>query len=1078
MNIRFDQPEYLWLLLLAGPIVWLGMRSLAALEPARRWTAIGLRLAVLAILVLMLAGLQAVRTHDDLTVIAVIDQSESVRRFAGALAGSGAGSDQAKDFVQSVKDYLKQAASDRRDGDRLGLVTYDGKSTVRALPSEAADLEAGTIDQPTEGTDTASAIRSGMALSMADSGHRIVLVSDGNDTTGDAEAAAEEAAAAGIPIDVLPAQYQVEHEVMVERLFAPNEAREGQTVPLRIVLRATRPADGLIQLLHDDTPIDLNGEAEGRGAPVYRSDWTLEETNLPVADDHADHADNADNPTINAPEDLLGRYVAVREVDVPMGFTGVNKFRAIFEPAEGDDTMQVNNRAEAFTLVSGKGRVLFVDNVGGDSGNILPRALASRGIELDVVKPRGLPISLDMMQRYDAIILQNVPYDAITPPQQRMIVKYVHDLGGGMVMLGGPDSFGAGGWTNSDLDKYILPVSCQIPSQTILPSGALVLVIDRSGSMASSVGGTMASQQELANEAAVLALNTLYPQDLVGVVAFDGDAKAIVKVQMNSDPGAVAKQVRSLQPGGGTNIYAGLDMAYRELAPLNVQDAAVKHIILLTDGNSMEPVPGGYIKLAAEMRRNNISLSTIGVGDGHDAQLLTQLANMGNGNYHPITNPANLPQVFIKEAKTIRKNLVKEIPFIPTVLPTGSPIMSSLGAVPELKGLVLTGEKHDPRILMPLVGPEGEPVFAHWQVGLGRSAAFTSDATNRWATQWLSWGGYPDFWARTVRTIARPSASRDADLLVAIRDGQLNVQLDAAFESEPAPRRGRQRTGSFGNFLDVKGSILKPDGSVQPISLDQVGPGQYRANAPADQTGNYVVSLFIDAPDGTRRAVFGGAGRPPGEELRRFRSNNALLHRIAEVTGGRILDPKAPAPAGLFDRTIPFETRSIRPLWRTLLFWLVVLFMLDVACRRIAWDALAIWNGCRQRVDALLGTLKPREVEAEATLAALKNRQTQTEQQLHDRSTGRRAAPHPPALRKPPSPHRPANASSKHPPTSSPPATSPNPSAAQAMTPHPHVTRATSRTTRQSPTTARPPADCSPPNDAPVNSAKKRISHR
>ena len=995
--IRFDQPEYLWLLLLAGPIVWLGMRSLAALEPFRRWTAIGLRLAVLLILTLMLSGMQAVQRHDDLTVIAVMDQSESVRKFAKPPAEVGQSDEVAQtsqDYEQWARGYLTKLAGDRRGGDRLGLVTYDGKSSVRALPSEAAELETSTVDQPHEGTDTADAIRSGMALFPPDSGQRMVLVTDGNDTTGNVLAAAEEAAAAGVPIDILPVRYRVKNEVMVERLFSPNEAREGQTVPLRVVLRATRPADGQVQLLHDDTPIDLNGDAPGFGAPVYESDWTLEEADAPEdasgsADESA--AGGADETT-GEDAALVGRYVAVREVDVPMGYSGVNKFRAIFEPAEGSDTMQVNNQAQSFTLVSGKGRVLFVDNVGGESGAILPRALSSRGIEMDVVPPRGMPASLTGMQRYDAIILQNVPYDAITPPQQRMMVKYVHDLGGGLVMLGGPDSFGAGGWTNSELDKYILPVSCQIPSQTILPSGALVLVIDRSGSMMSPVGGTNRSQQELANEAAVLALNTLYPQDLVGVVAFDGDAHSIVDVQLNSDPQAVAKRMRSLTPGGGTNIYSGLAMAYRELAPLNVQDAAIKHVILLTDGQSMPPSPGGYIKLVSQMRRNGITLSTIGVGDGHDAQLLTQLANMGGGQYHPITNPANLPQVFIKEAKTIRKNLVKEVNFTPTVEPTGSPIMAGLTSVPGLKGLVLTGEKHDPRILMPMVGPEGEPLFAYWQVGLGRSAAFTSDATNRWATQWLSWGGYPDFWARTVRTIARPSASRDADMLVSVKNGQVNVQLDAAFESSSGTgsRRSRDRSGAFGNFLNVKDSILKPDGSTVPITLDQVGPGQYRASAPADMTGNYVVSLFIDSPDGTRRAVFGGAGRPPGEELRRFKSNDAVLQRIAQITNGRILDPDSPKPAGLFERTMPFETRSVRPLWRTLLYWLVALFMLDVACRRIAWDPSAIWHWCKQRVGAVIGSLRPREVQAEATLAALKNRQAQTEQQLEERSTGRR----------------------------------------------------------------------------------------
>ncbi len=1003
MNFRFDHPELLWLGLLAAPVIWLGLQSLAALEPFRRWTAIGLRLAVLSVLVLMLAGLQAQVWHSDLTVIALVDQSESVRRFAKPPEDGGAdpGREQAQDYPQWVRSYLKGASSDKRDGDMLGLVTYDGRSTVRALPSEATELDSGTVDQPMEGTDTASAIRSGMALSPPDTGLRLVLASDGNDTSGDTLAAAREAAAAGVTIDVLPVPYRVRDEVMVEALYAPNEAREGQTVSLRVVLRATQPAKGLIQLLHDDIPIDLNGRMPGTGAPVARVDWTLEETDTPVGgDDEVDDA--AGEAAANDRADALGRYVTVREVDMPLGFTGVNKFEAVFEPDAGSDSMTANNKAQAFTLVSGKGRILFVDNIGGDSGRVLPSALASRGIELDVIPPQAMPASLSQLQRYDAVILQNVPYDMVTPSKQKKLTRYVHDLGGGLIMLGGPDSFGAGGWTNSDLDRYILPVSCQIPSQTILPSGALVLVIDRSGSMSSSVGGTSSSQQELANEAAVLALNTLYPQDLVGVVAFDGDAKMIVKIAMNSDPASVAKKVHSLQPGGGTNIYAGLNMAYRELAPLGVQDAAVKHIILLTDGQSMEPVPGGYIKLARQMKRQGITLSTIGVGDGHDAQLLNQLAMMGDGNYHPIINPANLPQVFIKEAKTIRKNLVKEVPFVPTVLPTDSPITANLTGVPELKGLVLTGEKRDARIKMPMVGPEGEPVFAHWQVGLGRSAAFTSDATNRWATAWLSWGGYPDFWARTVRTIARPSASRDADLLVAVHDGRLEVQLDAAFAGQTTTGRGRRAAGSFGNFLNVTGSVLKPDGSVQQITLNQVGPGQYQADTRADQTGNYVVSLFVQEEGGARRMVFGGASRPPGQELRRFKSNTALLQQVAEITGGRLLDPTAPKPAGLFERTQSFETRSIRPLWRTLLLWLVVAFMLDVACRRIAWDPAAIAAWVRGRAGLLFGSLRPREVEAAATLAALKTRMAQTDRKLAARSAGGspEAAPPPSKKRK------------------------------------------------------------------------------
>ena len=974
-SFRFDHPDLLWLLLLGIPIVWLGMRSLAQLERARRWTAIALRLAVLLVIVLMLAGLQTVRTHSELTVIAVVDQSESVRRFGSPprLPDADA-ADPGRSIDTWLPQWLSQAAGERRQEDRFGMVTYDARPTVRSMPTQAISLDPGTIDQPAEGTDTAAAIRSAMAIFPADTGARLVLASDGNEAGSGGEAAvlaaAREAAAAGIPVDVLPIDYRVGQEVMVEALYAPTQAREGQSVALRVVLRATAPSPGRLQLIHDDVPLDLNGDQPGTGMPVSPDQWTVE---------------GLDSDTATAADaDPRGRYLLVKQIDLPLAYSGANKFEAVFEPdaprgaAEAADVISINNRAQAFTLVQGKGRILFVDNLGGDSGMILPNTLASRGIELDVVPGTGMPTSLTQLQRYDAVVFQNVPADLVTGPQQRMLAAYVNNMGGGFVMIGGDDSFAAGGWTNSPIDR-ILPVECEIPSQTVLPSGALVIVLDRSGSMSAPVGGSSHTQQELANEAAVLAIQTLYPQDLVGVVAFDGSAQWVAPLQMNQNPGKVIHDVRSIHPQGGTNIYSGLDLAYRELANLNMQDAAVRHVIVLTDGHSTPPPGGSYVNLVRDMTQAGITISTVGVGDGHDAATLNQLAQMSGGQYHPVRNPNNLPQVFIKEAKTIRKNLIREQPFTPQLVRTGSPIMANVPAVPQLQGLVLTGEKSDPRVFTPIVGPEGEPVFAHWQVGLGRSAAFTSDATNRWAVQWLQWGGYADFWARTMRLIARPSASREADMITSIEGDRIRIRLDAMADDAP----DRSRPGStFANFLDIRGSVLKPDGSAQPIELEQVGPGIYETHAPAQQTGNYIVSLFMQDDTGQRRSVFGGTSRPPGEELRRFQSNRPLLQQVAQITGGRVLDPAAASAVNLFDRSIPYESRSIRPLWRTLLLWLVVLLLLDVACRRIAWDPVAIYAWARQRARAFAGTLQPRQSESQATLGALKNRRAQAQAEL------------------------------------------------------------------------------------------------
>ena len=925
------------------------------LDPVRRWTAILIRLAVLAIIVFMLAGFQSIQRHNDLTVIAVIDQSESVRRFTQLTDAAqidqppGEGGTTVEQWTRT---WLKDAGKGRRSDDSFGLVTYDNRPTVRALPSKSLQLDPGTIDQPIEGTNTANAIRAAMAIFPADSAGRLLLVSDGNDTSGDVLAAAREAAAAGIAVDVLPMIYHLDNEVIVENIYAPAEAREGQTVAVRVVLRATRPARGWLQLLHDDIPVDLNPAGEGTGLAVDINDWSDETT----SDQNGD----------------MRRYITVKQIDLPLAFAGVNKFQAVFEPAEGNDCMIANNKGDTFTLVSGKGRLLMVNNVAGDSGMILPKSLMRHGVDLDIVPGGGMPSNSTRLQRYDAVVFQNVSAEMVSPSQQRMLARYVNDLGGGFVMIGGPDSFGAGAWTNSPVDM-ILPVSCQIPSQTILPSGALVIVLDRSGSMSMPVGGTNLTQQQVANEAAILAIKTLYPQDMIGVVAFDSSAKIIVDLQPYTEPYDVSEKIHSIHPGGGTHIYSGLEQAYEMLAQVDVQDAAIKHVVLLTDGASQE---GNYIQLVGNMMKLDITMSTIGVGDAHNSQLLNQLAQMGGGSYHPIIDPANLPQVFIKEAKTIRKNLIKEEPFVPQLYNTGSPVMASVAAVPELKGLVLTGQKHDPRVFMPMTGKEGEPVFAHWQVGLGRTAAFTSDATNRWASSWLTWSGYDDFWLRLMRYVARPAQTREVDVVSAIEDQNLTIRLDAVTGGGSVASGA---TGSFGNFLNVRGGVLMPDGSVQPIVLEQTGPGIYQAQVNAELPGNYIANLVIEDERGNRRTVFTGTSRHSGSELRQFESNQSVLKEVQELTGGRWLDPQAQRDIDLYERTRDFESRSIRPLWRRLLMCLLILVLIDVASRRIAWDAVGIYQWMRNQLALLI---KPRQVDAEPTLAALKQRQRQVEEQL------------------------------------------------------------------------------------------------
>ncbi|MCX5659310.1 MAG: VWA domain-containing protein [Planctomycetota bacterium] len=1040
MNIRFDQPELLWLLLLALPMAWLGHRSLAAVDPGRRWTALGLRVAVLVVLTLMLAGLAAVRWMDDLTVVAVIDRSESVRRFVrppdafappptpvavvapksikpaktGATAGKQPATAPAPPINTGVDAWLtawvSESSKGRRVDDRLGVVTFDGRPTVRSLPSITPELGASTIEQPRDGTDIAEAIR--QAISMpAEGPRRIVLLSDGRDNTADGGgssegeilAAAREAASANIRIDVVPLDYRLRQEVMVDGLYTPAEAHEGQTVTLRTVLRATQPTPGKLFLRHDGQVVEIHGPGKPPAIQIRADSW-IPESDAPAPGNGTvqggESAEKEAGKPGAPPESAspTGQFVRVVNIEMPMDYAGVNRFEALFEPDKGFDTLAANNRAESFTLVRGASRVLFVDAVGGDDGKALPRTLRGLGMLVDVLPPTEAPSSLADFLRYDAVVFQDVPAESINASQQEMLAKYVTEMGGGLLVVGGPNSFGAGGWTNTPIDR-IMPVDCKIPTTARLPVGCLMLVIDRSGSMSERAYPGAPPRLDVAVEAAVLAVSALHPQDLVGLIAFDFNAELLlVPTPVGPNREKIVNTLRHISYGGGTSLYKALEGAYLAFQTPEAKEASAKHLIFLTDGDGEG---GDYAGLLAKMRAEKITVTTIGIGVG-EGGILSWIAEQGKGTFYPVDDPSHLPQIFIKETRTVRRTLIKEKPFLPRIMPTGSPILEGFVSAPSLNGLVMTGPKRDPsgerldpRVFTPLLGPDGEPLFAHWQIGLGRTAAFTSDATTRWAADWLHWGRFADFWGRTLRLVARPPQSVEIDTLTTVRQGMLHVRLDASGIETGEPAKGNTSGNAAGNSggLSVVGSVLRPDGSVVRMSLRQTGPTLYEGELPAGDEGNYIVSLLTQDAKGHRTAIVSGATRNPGAELRRFSSNTGLLRQIAAITGGRELDPLKPEAGLLFDRAGLEPTPAFKPLWRPLLVLLLVLFLMDVAARRVAWDFARMAQSLRLRTSLMSQQIRGREAEAQATLATLRARaeQAQRGREVGEAPAGARA---------------------------------------------------------------------------------------
>lgn len=941
LDITFNNPAWLWLALLGIPMAALAVRDFrAAMSTYRAWSAAIARALLIALIATILAGASSVRETRRLAVVAVVDISDSMRLLADQYSDFGTDREgNARSYREAVLDFLARTGDGRSPEDLLGVIVYSGSTMAVTIPSASSSPDIEIEYTLADGSNIDAALRFAQRMFPPDAARRIVLISDGVETGGDALTAASELASSPTPtrIDVAPVTYRVRSEVMVEAIDAPPRAAAGSTVPVRVVLSATQPTRGTVNLRYNGDLLDL-----APGQPTSARRVTLEE----------------------------GRNIVI--LQAPLLETDVlHRLEVSFTPDDiSQDRILQNNSAETVVTTDNRGTVLIVDGRADreTSSNPLLRSLEDAEIPVRVVPTRELGRSLDELNAYDLIILQDVAAGDMPRRTHRLLADYVNLMGGGLVMVGGYGGFGAGGWKGTDIEP-VLPVELDLPDEVVTAQAAVCFIIDSSGSMGAPVNMGTRTQQQVANEGAAYAILALDETDLVEVIEFNTDPRVVVPMQRNTNPQRAAARVRGISPGGGTNLLKAMEIGSASL--LNAT-AAVKHMIILSDGVS-NGSPQAMIAIAQNLRDQGVTVSTIAIGDGADVNTLGNIAINGNGTFHEVTDPNLVQGIFLKEVQVVRRPLVREGPFTPIVANGGSslingvvgwgPVLAGDRAIPTLFGLVLTQAKDDPQIINALASEDGYPLLSHWFIGRGQVAAFTSDAST-WARNWLDWPGYDGLWAQIARTVSRPAQDENLEVSAEVVGDELRIKVDA-FDEDGQPRDG----------LFIEGSVDRPDGTRGSVSLQQVGPGQYTATADAPAQGSYVVSLFPRSSSDERVAgVTVSAVRTLSPEFQSLRSNSTLLRQIAAVTGGRELDLLRPEEAELFDRsTVPIITAST-PLWRVLLAWCVVVFLFDVGTRRIAWDRLLSRELALELKRHTAQAVSQRSDQAAATLTGLKGR--------------------------------------------------------------------------------------------------------
>jgi uncharacterized membrane protein len=954
------EPWWLLVLLFVPLIIWLSFRSLTGLGPIRRWVAIGLRCALIVFLALALAEVQARYSSENVTVLFVWDRSYSTP----------------KDLDGRIIEFINAAVEKRGPGhehDQAGLIVFGRTARLELEPKAVPRFGFKDILSEVDRnyTDIGGAIKLALASFPEGTGKRIVLISDGNENLGNAEEQARIAKVNGVQIDVVPlaSGRNYDKEVLIHSVEAPQVTEQDARLRVRVVLRSFNPNLVVGQL----TLLEIKGvgkaekldEARGKAVIENKVEGIVRlKQGLNTFEFNRKGTSKEESYTYEA------RFEPLRIEDAKGN--KLHTYRA------GDDRDQ-NNKGSAHVVAWGKKRVLLVEPKVEEGKplehQLLLERLRAQGKNLQVEfmgagELPGVPADLAVfLSKYDTIILANVPAEMLTEAQQKVIRSNTHDQGCGLIMIGGPNGFGAGGWQNTELEKA-LPVTCDLKALKIEGKSGLVLIMHAS---------EMAEGNMWQKKIAKLAIERLSPVDMLGMIYFDwggfGHKWHIPFQEIGPNKATILQLVDKMSPGDMPDVDPPLNMA-REALTNPKHRLGTKHIILISDGDHWTATPPVLAKLrAAKITCTTVCITSHGADEVKKMKkLATDVGDVGerkSSSYH-VTDPKQLPAIYMKESRLVSQSFIYDKqPFQPKLHPemAGGPTEGLPKNLEKLYGFVRTQRRPSELVEVPIETPKVEgyifPILAHWHYGLGKVVAFTSDAktvkhdkTRYWDHDWASSesGMYTKFWGQVVDWSLRAVESGRLVMTTELRDGKVKVTVVA-----------RDDKGQPVNGLKLRGGVTSPSlrvvendkagkESSGQLKFEQKNSGVYEAEFRAEEFGSYFINVQavelapVKGPDGKEKlveqgfdSVRAGVSIPYSPEFADFESNTALLERVRDITGGKSFADdeaslEAAASSGEIFRSVPLRNRSMQPIW----YWLIVLtgvgLFFDVAVRRIAID--------------------------------------------------------------------------------------------------------------------------------------------
>lgn len=812
---------------------------------------------VLVVLVLLALSGLAVQLPSRTGTIIVVAD-----RSLSMPSGSEAAQKEAIDLIQGAMD----------SDDRLAVVTFGQRIAVEQ-PPQAGKFGGFVNEVGADASNLAEGLETALALIPRDSPGKVIVLSDGRWTGRNPTIVAGRAAARDIAIDFRMLQRPFANDLAIARTDAPSAVNSGESFMITAWVQAPVAQDVSFELRRGGKPLSAGKRRLTAGL-----------NRLTFRDQAAEPGTQSYTLTVT------GR---------------------------GDDPVPENNRARILVGVQGPRPLLYVTQ---SPRSALPRLLQVGGLKLKVASPETCDWTLEELSKYAGVVLENVAAEKIGTAGMETLAAWVQETGAGLMVTGGRSAYGPGGYYRSPLEP-IFPVSMELRNEHRKLALAIVVTLDRSGSMAMSIGGGKC-KMDLANLGTVQVLDLLGTMDEFGVIAVDTEPHIVADLAPVINKERVRKDVLGIQSmGGGIYIYVALEAALKMIQPAK---AGTKHIILFSDAADAEE-PRTYEELVERCRKADVTVSVIGLGTERDkdAELLRDIARRGGGRVFFSDKPEELPRLFAQDTFVVARS---------TFLDEPTPVQA-------LPGLVtMTGKRFDmkqaiggynlcylrPEATLAAVTEDEykAPLVVAWQAGVGRVLCYTGEADGKHTGAIARWNEVGDFFTSLARWTTGQTGPSAGNMLLTqeVKHGVNEVQLHLDPERQSDP---------FSGLPQVRALSALPGQKPEARKLEMRWTSADTLAAIVPLQGSETSLATLDIP-GQLPVALSPVCLPYSPEFKPVENDlgQVTLARLAKATGGK----ERVELAGIW-KDLPKHPRMI-PLGSWLLVTATILLLLEVLERR------------------------------------------------------------------------------------------------------------------------------------------------